>query len=336
MIKTRILPALFAASMIAPGAALAAGGATHIDDTSFSFEGPFGAFDKHQLQRGFQVYHEICRNCHGLKYLAFRELGRSDGPGFPEEQVKAIAAEYDVADEEGEPGDTRKAKPSDLFPANTGAGAPDLTLMAKARAGFHGPSGLMINQFFKGSGGPEYIYSLMMGYAETPECAVGVDIDGAYNTAFAPGGYPDECKIFEETIVAVVDENGEPVMSDDGIPKTRIEKKEIGRKAEGSWISMPAQLEDGGLDYVMHGGGDHGDEGHGDESGDHSDEGVKAAEATADQMAKDVSAFLMWAAEPTMTERKSAGFRNIIMILLLAVLLFYTNKKLWAPVKRKD
>ena len=345
MIKTRILPALVVAAMAMPGAAMAAGGKTVVNDTSFSFEGPFGTYDKHQLQRGFQIYHQICRNCHGLKYLAFRDLGRSDGPGFPEEQIKAIAAEYEVAAEVGEPyttadgekvdkaeaGDLRPGKASDLFPANTSQGAPDLTLMAKARAGFHGPSGLMINQLFKGGGGPEYIYSLMTGYVDPPECATGVDMGIAvYNTAFAPGAYPDECKIFEETVVAILDEDGEPVMGDDGKPKTRIDKKEIGRKAPGSWIIMGEQLAEGAVEYAMHGGDDHADEGD-----DHGAK-VEAPKATPEQMAKDVSAFLMWAAEPTMTERKSAGFRNIIMILVLAVLLYYTNKKLWAPIKRKD
>ena len=162
MIKTKILPALLAAMLAAPGAAFAAGAAGETKDVDFSFEGPFGTYDKHQLQRGFEVYHKVCASCHGLKFLAFRDLGRSDGPAFPEAQVKAIAAQYEVKDKET--GESRTAKPSDLFPANTGANAPDLTLMAKARAGFHGPAGLMINQFFKGIGGPEYIYSILTSY----------------------------------------------------------------------------------------------------------------------------------------------------------------------------
>jgi len=283
MIKTRILPALFAAAVALPGAAWAAGGANEVEDVAFSFEGPFGTFDTLQLQRGFQVYHEVCRNCHGLKYLAFRDLARSDGPAFPEAQVKAIAATYEVADEEGEPGDTRNAKASDLFPANNSAGAPDLTLMAKARAGFHGPSGLLVNQFFKGIGGPEYIYSILTMYTGEEKEVAGSFL---YENKAMPGGL----------------------------------------------ISMGPPLEDGLIEYVMHMPKGHGDDkDHGDGHG-----APEAPEATVDQMAKDVSAFLMWAAEPTMIERKEAGFRNLIMIALLAVLLFYTNKKLWAPVKRKD
>lgn len=281
MIKTRILPALIAATLALPGAALAAGGESHVEDVSFSFEGPFGTFDKLQLQRGFQIYHEVCRSCHGLRYLAFRDLGRSDGPAFPEDQVKAIAAEYEVWDEEGERGDTRAAKPSDLFPAVSGEGmGPDLTLMAKARAGFHGPSGLMVNQLLKGTGGPEYIYSILTGYTG------------------------------EETEVA-----GSILYTNKTMP--------------GGLISMTPPLSEGLVEYVMHAPG--GEDGHGDGAAV-----PEAPEATVEQMAMDVSAFLMWAAEPTMVERKMAGFRNLIMIVILAVLLYYTNKKLWAPIKRKE
>lgn len=284
MIKTRILSALVVAGLALPGAGLAAVGESYVEDVSFSFEGPFGTFDKLQLQRGFQIYHEICKSCHGLRYLAFRDLGRADGPGFPEAQIKAIAAEYEVADEEGEPGDTRAAKPSDLFPAVLGEGlGPDLTLMVKARAGFRGPSGLMINQLLRGSGGPEYVYSLLTGYTGETEEVAGTTL---YKNRTMPGGL----------------------------------------------ISMTPPLEEGVIEYVMHAPAGQGEEG-GDGDGHAAPE---APEATVEQMAKDVSAFLTWAAEPAMVERKTAGFRNLIMIVLLAVLLYYTNKKLWAPVKRKE
>jgi ubiquinol-cytochrome c reductase cytochrome c1 subunit len=278
MIKSRIIPALVAAAL-APGLALAAGGDNKVVDVDFSFEGPFGTYDTHQLQRGFQVFHEVCAACHGLRYLSFRDLGRKDGPAFPEDQVKAIAALYEVADPDGEPGDTREGRPSDRFPANEGAGAPDLTLMAKARAGFHGPYGLGINQLFKGIGGPEYIYSILTGYTGEEVEQAGVFL---YENTAMPGGL----------------------------------------------ISMLPPLEDDLIEYAMH-GGDHGE-------GDDHGEVAEAPAATADQMAQDVSAFLMWAAEPAMVERKSAGFRNLFMIIVLAVLLYYTNKKLWAPVKRKS
>ena len=160
----RILTTLAVASLGAmPVPALAAGGAGEVTDYAFSFEGPFGSFDRLQLQRGFQVFQEVCSGCHGLKYVSFRDLAAEDGPAFPKEQVDAIASQYFCTDKNPEIGD-RECKASDKFPANTGAGAPDLSLMAKARAGFHGPYGLGINQFTKGMGGAEYIASLLTGY----------------------------------------------------------------------------------------------------------------------------------------------------------------------------
>ena len=306
MSKTRIIPAFMAAAIVVPwmalpGAALAEV-EVEIENVSFSYEGPFGTYEKHQLQRGFQVFHEVCSACHGLQYLSFRDLGSETGPAFPVEQVKAIAALYEVVDDEGEPGDTRPGKAADKFPANTGADAPDLSLMAKARAGFHGPYGLGINQLIYGMGGGEYIYSILSGYHGEPECAADADMAGDYNAAFASGGYPDSCKIF----------------ADDG----EGGKKEVGRMVPGSWIAMPPPLDEGLVEYVMHGG-------EGEAEGD-------APEATIEQMSEDVSAFLMWAAEPQMTDRKKSGLRNILMLLALTVLLYFTNKALWASVKRKE
>ncbi len=292
MIKARIIPAFLAAAIVAPGAALAAG-ETHLENVAFSYEGPFGTYDRLQLQRGFQVFHEVCSACHGLQYLSFRELGGRTGPAFPEAQIKAIAGEYEVADEQGEPGDTRPAKPFDKFPANTDADAPDLSLMAKARAAFHGPYGLGLSQLINGTGGGEYIYSLMAGYEEEPECAAEAEMEGSYNVAFGAGGYPDSCK----------DEHGHHTVP-------------------GSWIAMPPPLDEDLVEYAMHGG----EEGHVGE----------APEATVEQMSEDVSAFLMWAAEPQMTERKQAGLRNILMLIVLTVLLYFTNKALWAGIKRKE
>ena len=279
MITTRFMPALLAAALAAPGLALAAEPGGEVTDVEFSYEGPFGTFDKYQLQRGFQVYHEVCAGCHGLKYVAFRTLGDETGPAFPPEQVKAIAAQYEVLDKETEElGDTRPGRPSDHFPAVTALGAPDLSLMAKARAGFHGPYSLGINQLLEGQGGAEYIYSLLTGYTgEEVEMAGTILYE---NTAF-PGGN----------------------------------------------ISMAPPLSEGIVEYETFGGG----EGEGDAHA-----GYHPPEPTVDQMSRDVSAFLMWAADPHMTERKQAGFRNVIFLIVLAVLLYFTNKVLWAPIKRKD
>ncbi|MDT8343244.1 MAG: cytochrome c1 [Thermohalobaculum sp.] len=277
MLKMRIIPALVAASLALPGAALAAGGETHIEDVAFSFEGPFGAFDPLQLQRGFQVFNEVCAACHGLKYLSFRDLTSATGPTFPEEQVKAFAENYEVFDRELD--DTRPARLSDRFPANTAAGAPDLSLMAKARAGFHGPFGLGLNQMLKGTGGPEYIYSLLTGYS-------GEEVEQAGTVLYENHAFP------------------------------------------GGLISMVPPLSEGLVEYAAHAAGE--GDGHG------GDAGYTPPEASVEQMAKDVSAFLMWAAEPKLVERKEAGLRNILMLIVLAVLLYYTNRRIWAPLKGKD
>jgi ubiquinol-cytochrome c reductase cytochrome c1 subunit len=150
------------ALVLSTGAAFA-NEAAHIEDVAFSFEGPFGKYDEHQLQRGLQVFTEVCSACHGLKFVPIRTLSDEGGPAIPEDQVRAYAKQFTVVDKET--GEEREAKPSDNFPANTGAGAPDLSLMAKARAAFHGPYGLGINQLFKGIGGPEYIHGILTGYS---------------------------------------------------------------------------------------------------------------------------------------------------------------------------
>ena len=163
MIRTLTLSAAVALGFAASPALAAGGGDSHVTNYEFSFEGMFGTYDQMQLQRGLQVYTEICSACHGLKFVPLRTLHDDGGPGLPEDQVRAYADFYEVWDPtlfDGE-GDFRPAIPSDNFPAVTSAAAPDLSLMAKARAGFHGPYGLGINQFLNGMGGPEYIASLL-------------------------------------------------------------------------------------------------------------------------------------------------------------------------------
>ena len=162
MLKKLTLSAITALALGTTGA-MAAGGAGYVDDVDFSFEGPFGAFDQNQLQRGLQVYTEVCAGCHGLKYVPIRTLADEGGPHLPEDQVRAYAEQnFEVFDEELD--DFRPARPTDHFPENTAAGAPDLSMMAKARAGFNGPYGTGMAQLFKGMGGAEYIHSLLTGY----------------------------------------------------------------------------------------------------------------------------------------------------------------------------
>ncbi|SMX38902.1 cytochrome c1 [Maliponia aquimaris] len=239
------------------GGAHAAGGEAHVEDFKFSFEGPFGTWDQNQLQRGLKVYTEVCSACHGLRYVPIRDL---EALGYTEEQVIAYAATLEVYDDELE--DFRPAKPTDHFPANTAVGAPDLSMMAKARAGFHGPYGLGINQLFKGMGGPEYIASLLVGYTGEEKVEAGATL--YENTAF-PGG----------------------------------------------WISMGPPLYGEDVDY---------DDGHANDL---------------HHIAADVSAFLMWTAEPKMMQRKQAGFAGVFFLVVLSVLLYLVNKRIWAPIKRK-
>jgi len=249
---------------IATGGALAAGKTGEVTDYAFSFEGPFGTFDQQQLQRGLQVYTEVCSACHGLQYVPFRTLGDPGGPQLPEDQVRAYAEFYEIWDPtlfDGE-GDFRPARPNDHFPESNLSNAPDLSLMAKARAGFSGPYGLGLNQLFKGMGGAEYIASLLSGYTGGEKEEAGAIL--YENTAF-PGGY----------------------------------------------ISMAPPLWEDGVEYA------------------------DGTPATIEQQALDVAAFLMWTAEPKMMERKQAGFIGVLMLSILAVLLYLTNKRLWAPVKRK-
>ena len=183
MFKKLALTAVLALSLTS-GTANAAGGAGYVEDYSFSFEGPFGTYDTAQLQRGLQVYTEICSACHGLQYVPLRTLHDKGGPELPENQVRAYAAFYEIFDPALD--DYREARPTDNFPGSNLENAPDLSLMAKARAGFHGPYGLGINQLFRGMGGAEYIASLLNGYTGEEKEEAGAIL--YENTAY-PGGY---------------------------------------------------------------------------------------------------------------------------------------------------
>lgn len=287
MIRKIALTAVSALALTA-GFALAETAEVHIEDVAFAHEGPFGKFDQNQLQRGLQIYTEVCAACHGLQYVPIRTLSDEGGPHMPEDQIRAYATAFPINDEDSnrqlydvEKGEFRTLAPTDNFPAHNLAAAPDLSLMAKARAGFHGPYGSGINQLFKGTGGPEYINALLTGYEENPACAP-EDTEGYYNVAFENGGVPDECK----------DEAGHSTVP-------------------GSWIAMPPPLSDDLVTYA---------DGH---------------EATVKNMSEDVSSFLMWTAEPKLMARKEAGFTAVIFLTVLSVLLYLTNKRLWAGVKGK-
>jgi cytochrome c1 len=268
---TKILTGTALAMALATGGALAAGGETKpAKDIDFSFEGMFGKFDRGQLQRGFLVYKEVCAACHSLRLVSFRNLSQPGGPGFSEDQVKAIAAGYEVTDGPNAEGEMfqRPGIPADRIPspfpnaeaakaANGGAYPPDLSLVTKSREGWHFP--WYVSPFIKlvkGGGGPEYVYSLVSGYGEAPH---GEEQEGLHYNPYFPNG----------------------------------------------WLAMAAPLNEDAVEY-----------------GD----GTKA---TVDQMARDVTAFLAWASEPKMEERKRIGFMVMIYLGVLSVLMYLVKKAIW-------
>jgi len=255
MIRKLTLSALSALVITAGGAFAAGGEGGHVENIKFSFDGPFGKYDQSQLQRGLQVYTEVCSACHGLKYVPLRTL---TDLGYDDAQVRAYAAQFEVFDAELD--DFRTAIPTDHFPSSALENAPDLSLMAKARAGFHGPYGLGLNQLFNGIGGPEYIVALLNGYT-------GEEVEMAGSTFY-------ENSIFGN-------------------------------------IAMSPPLEDGSVEYA---------DGHANDL---------------HHLSEDVAAFLMWAAEPKLSARKHVGFMGVFFLGLLAVMLYLTNKRLWAPIKGK-
>jgi ubiquinol-cytochrome c reductase cytochrome c1 subunit len=270
----KLLKTLAAASLaLLAVPAFAAEGQRDAKDISYSFEGPFGHYDKGQLQRGYKVYKEVCATCHSMHLLSFRNLADPGGPGFSEAQVKALAATFTVKDGPGDDGEMfdRPGLAADRFPspfaneqaarnANGGALPPDLSLITKARAGWTGT----FNQLVNGIGGPDYVYSVLTGYEEAPaEIAKEAPPGKHYNPYFA----------------------------------------------NGPWIGMPPPLSDGQVTF---------------------DDG---APDKVDDMARDVSAFLAWTAEPRMEERKSVGFATVIYLAVLAVLLFFVKQKIWAKVE---
>lgn len=275
MIKmVRSLVAVAAVAIAIP--ANAAGGKVEIDYQQWSFAGPFGYFDRAQLQRGFKVYRENCSSCHGLSRVAFRNLAEDGGPSFSEEQAKAIAAEYTVVDGPDDAGDMyeRPAILADRFPSpfpneqaarasNNGAYPPDFSLLAKARAAQRGFPWFVFDMFTQyQENGPDYIYSLMTGYVDAPE---GVEVpEGQY---------------YNHSFLA------------------------------GQFISMAPPLYNEAVEYT------------------------DGTPMTTENYARDVAAFMMWAAEPHLEERKKIGFRVMIFLIVFAGMLYFTKKKIWRNVE---
>ncbi|MFL5121332.1 MAG: cytochrome c1 [Microvirga sp.] len=235
----------------------------------WSFSGPFGHYDKGQLQRGFKVYKEVCAVCHGMKYVAFRNL---EALGYSEGQVKAIASEYKIPDGPNDQGEMfeRAGRPADYFPApwpNENAARaryngvpPDFSVLAKARGYERGFPWFIFDMFTQfQEHGVDYIHALMIGYKEKPPAGVTLPQGSFYNEYFP-----------------------------------------------GHAIAMPPPLSDKRVDYT------------------------DGSPTTVDQYAKDVAAFMMWAAEPHLEARKRIGFQVMIFLLVLSGLLYFTKKKVWA------
>ena len=225
--------------------------------TDWSFKGLFGKFDRGALQRGYQVYTEVCSSCHSLKYVSYRNLAEKGGPEFTEEQAKVIAASFEVKDGPDSNGEmfTRPGKLSDKFvmpyenikaaqAANGGAYPPDMSVLVKARGG-----------------GVDYIYSLLQGYEDPP-----------------PGMILDEGVYYNKFMY-------------------------------GNKIKMSNQLSDGLVEYA------------------------DGTEATVEQMSKDVTTFLMWTAEPHLEARHQMGFKAIVYLIILTILVYFSMKRIWSRIE---
>jgi len=165
----------------------------------WSFKGITGKFDRSSLQRGYQVYNEVCASCHSMNLLSYRNLGEKGGPEFSVDQVKAIAANFEVTDGPDSEGEmfTRPGRPSDKFvspyqniqaamAANGGAYPPDMSVLVKAR-----------------KGGADYIYSVLMGYEEAP---AGFELeDGVYYNKYMYGNKIKMAKPLAEGSVSYAD-----------------------------------------------------------------------------------------------------------------------------------
>ena len=253
--------------------ARAAEGAPTPPSLKWSFAGPLGKFDQGQLQRGLKVYKEVCAACHGLSFVAFRNLADPGGPGYSPAQAAAFASEYKVKDGPDDKGEMfeRNGRPADYFPSpypneqaarasNGGAYPPDLSLIAKARGYERGFPQFVFDAFTQfQEKGPNYLDALLQGYEDKAPAGFALP-EGSYYNKFFPGHA----------------------------------------------IKMPKPLSDGQVTY---------------------DDG---SPATVQQYAKDVSAFLMWTAEPHLEARKRLGLQVMIFLIVLSGLLYFTKKKVWA------
>jgi ubiquinol-cytochrome c reductase cytochrome b/c1 subunit len=205
---TLVKPVVSAMIAIAVGGALFVGSAQSAraegqedpPSLSWSFAGPFGKFDRGQLQRGYKIYKEVCSTCHSMNLMHFRNLADPGGPGFSLAQAAAVAADYKVQDGPNDAGDMfeRPGRLADPFPApfkneqaaraaNGGGLPPDLSLIAKARSYERGfPT--FVFDFFRQfqEQGPNYVSAILQGFTDTPPADFKVP-DGSYYNKYFPG-----------------------------------------------------------------------------------------------------------------------------------------------------
>ncbi len=283
------------------GPASAAGGAKHPHgpEGGWPFEGPLGQFEKDSLQRGYQVYREVCASCHSMKLMSYRNLGEPGGPYYDPEYpnannnpiVKAFAEQDEIlSPTPNDVGDYeyRPARPSDTFKspypneqaaraANGGAYPPDFSVIVKARAG-----------------GADYIYDLIAGYP--------TDINDDRSITFRDAEHPEHGGVLEQPVGQYYN----PYMPGDVTPQWNGDPRHV---PPGGFLAMPPQLTDGRVTYM------------------------DGTEATIEQMAYDVTQFLAWAAEPKQENRKSLGLAVMLYLALFAVLLWFSYKRIWRRVE---
>lgn len=314
----RILAAGLAGLAFA-GLAHAAGGAKHPHgpEGGWPFEGVTGQYDKASVQRGYQVYKQVCSSCHGMKLLSYRNLGEKGGPfydpAFPNPNdnpfVKALAAENEVMNLE--PNDAgeyefRPAVPADRFrspfpndaaarAANGGALPPDLSVMVKAR-----------------HYGADYIYSLMTAYPDPAlfeDREVVTDGQTDYQKVLDVSKFDGLGKYKPEHTSYLIQPTGlyyNPYFAGDTTPSYEGDPRHA---PPGGFLAMAPQLTAGRVEYT------------------------DGTEASIHQMAYDVSQFLAWAAEPKMEARKRTGLATMTFLLILTTLLWFSYKQVWRKVE---
>lgn len=288
----------------------AAGGAkkAKAPEGGWPFAGPLGELEMDSVQRGYQVYREVCAACHSMELLSFRNLGEKGGPFYDSMYpnandnplVQQFAKEYMIydpyasnADDEG----FRPARPSDRFvspypdeqtgrAANNGAYPPDFSVITKARG--------------KGNDGDgaSYVYRLLKGYPDDIRSREGEDGLRVNYIKFDKG----------ETQGELIQPTGQyynPYMPGDATAQWIGDPRHV---PYGGFLAMAPQLPDGRVEYL------------------------DGTEATTQQMAYDVAQFLHWAGDPKQTQRKSLGLPTMIYLLLLTVLLWFSYQRIWRKV----